>query len=107
MNLKFTTYSNMALVSNKRQNFKDALDVAGKALSLDLSKVGDAEKAKVYFRRATAYIGIKDDENAIKDLEEADGLKKDGAVTRELEAARKRVKDREAKFKGAFKKAFK
>src|SRR5690606_33867811 len=107
INLKFTTYSNLSLVNNKRSNFKEAIEAADKALRLDLSKIGEAEQSKAYFRRGCAHVGLKDDDEAVKDFEKANSLKKDPATTQQLEAARGRLKQRAEKFKNAFKKAFK
>ena len=69
--------------------------------------IKEPERAKAYFRRAVAERGLKNDDAAIKDLEEAHKLlPNDGAIERELEAARKKVREQDAREKKAFKKFF-
>lgn len=103
--LRFTLNSNSALLSNKLKDFAEGERYASAAL-----KVGgttDAEKAKALYRRAIAYIGLKDDDNGFKDLEEANKLvPNDGAVVKELADVKKRATERAKKEKAAYSKFF-
>lgn len=103
--LKFILLSNSALVQVKLKSFEDAL--ASASLALDVSGVSESDRAKAYYRRALARTGLNDDEDAIRDLEEASKLAPgDGAITKELSAAKKRIAERIKKEKAAYKKFF-
>ena len=67
----------------------------------------DADKAKAYFRRGVAHIGLKDDDSALEDLKTANDLVPgDTAVVKELEAVKKRIQDKAAKTKAKLKNFF-
>ncbi|KAF2020190.1 peptidyl-prolyl cis-trans isomerase D [Aaosphaeria arxii CBS 175.79] len=103
--LKISLHSNSALLQNKVGQFNDAAESATKALEVEGIK--DQDKAKALFRRAQAKIGKKSDEDAQVDLEAAQKLAPgDSAIIKELEAAKKRVKDRKEREKKAYKNAF-
>lgn len=103
--LRFTLNSNSALLSNKLKDFSEGLRSASAALSV--SGISDAEKAKALFRRAVAHIGLKDDEAALKDLEEANTLApKDAAILKELGDIKKKAADRAKKDRALYSKAF-
>jgi peptidyl-prolyl isomerase D len=104
--LRFTLNSNSALLSNKLRDFSDGLRYASAAL--DVTGITDAEKAKALFRRAVAEIGLKDEDAALKDLEEANKLVPgDAAVIKELAAVKKAAAERAKKEKAAYSKFFK
>lgn len=103
--LKISLYSNEALLNNKVKKYPQAIESASKAL--DIKGISDKDRAKALFRRAQGRIGKKADEDAIEDLEAAkDLVPGDAAVLRELEGAKKRLKDRKEKEKKAYKNAF-
>lgn len=103
--LKFTLHSNSALLQNKQGNFRDAEDSATKALAIE--NIKDADKAKAHFRRGVAKVGLKDDEAALEDFTNAHTLAPgDAAVSKELEAAKKRSQDKIAKQKAKLKNFF-
>jgi peptidyl-prolyl isomerase D len=103
--LRFTLNSNSALLANKLQSYDDALRYASAAL--DVANITDAEKAKALYRRAIAEVALKDEEAALKDLEEANKLiPDDGAVTKELSAVKKAAAERAKKEKAAYSKFF-
>ncbi|KAF8429734.1 cyclophilin-like domain-containing protein [Tirmania nivea] len=103
--LKFTLYSNLALLQNKQGNFRDAEGSASKALQVD--NIKDADKAKAYFRRGVAHSGLKDDDSALEDLKKANDLAPgDAAVVKELEAVKKKIQDKAAKTKAKLKNFF-
>lgn len=106
--VRFTLHSNSALIQLKLHQFEDALKSASYALDLSSPGITDADKAKALYRRALARSALKDDEEAIKDLEEALRLlpQGDAAITKELNAAKKREHDRITKEKKAYKKFF-
>ncbi|KAF2201408.1 peptidyl-prolyl cis-trans isomerase 1 [Delitschia confertaspora ATCC 74209] len=103
--LKFSLYSNSALLQIKLKNFDDAARSASNAL--EVPGVTDQEKGKAYYRRALARIGKKGDEDAVEDLEAAKKcVPGDAAVIKELETTKKRVADRKKKEKEVYKNAF-
>lgn len=105
ISLKFTLYSNSALLLNKSGKFHEAVENATKAL--DLEGLSDAEKAKAYFRRGVAKVGLKDDDAAVEDLTEASKLAPgDAAVIKELDAAKKRIQAKKEKTKAKMKNFF-
>ena len=103
--LRFTLNSNSALLSNKLKDFAEGLRSASAAL--DVPAITDSEKAKALYRRAIAEIGLKDEDGALKDLEEANGLVPgDAAVIKELSEVKKKAQERAKKEKAAYSKFF-
>lgn len=103
--LKFSLFSNSALLQIKLKDFEGALASASKALEVEGAT--DAEKGKAYYRRALAKAGKKNDEDAIEDLEAANKcVPGDAAVAKELEVVKKRVAERRKKEKAVYKNAF-
>ncbi|KAB8295285.1 hypothetical protein EYC80_007192 [Monilinia laxa] len=103
--LRFTLNSNSALLHNKLKNFADAERTASSALAV--SGTTDTDRAKALYRRAVAYVGLKNEEDALKDLEEANKLVPgDAAVAKELSAVKKNVAERAKKEKAAYSKFF-
>ncbi len=103
--LRFTLNSNSALLSNKLKDYNEGLRCATAAL--EVNGITDAEKAKALYRRAVAQIGLKDEDAALKDLEEADHLvPNDAAVVKELKAVKKASAERAKKEKAAYSKFF-
>jgi peptidyl-prolyl isomerase D len=103
--LRFILNSNSALLANKLKDFSDGLRYASAAL--DVSDITDAEKAKALYRRAVAEIGLKDEDAALKDLEEANKLVPgDAAVVKELAIVKKAAAERAKKEKAAYSKFF-
>lgn len=106
-NLRFTIHSNSALVQIKLRSFEDALRSASSALDVNPAVTTDAEKAKALYRRALARVALKNDEEAIVDLEQAAKLVPgDAGVVKELAAAKKREADRVEKEKAVYRKFF-
>lgn len=105
--LKFTLHSNSALLANKAQRYEDAQKWASFALEAVPSDAKDVDKGKAHYRRAIAKIGLKDDDDALKDLEQAAKLAPgDPGISGEKAKVLKRVVEREKKEKAAFKKFF-
>ncbi|PWW72419.1 peptidyl-prolyl cis-trans isomerase [Tuber magnatum] len=103
--LKFTLYSNIALLHNKQKGYREADDAATKALAIE--EVAGPERAKALYRRAIAKVALKDEDGALDDLKEAHKLAPDNAaVTKELDAAKKKLAARKEKEKAAYKKFF-
>ncbi|KAF2748323.1 peptidyl-prolyl cis-trans isomerase D [Sporormia fimetaria CBS 119925] len=103
--LKISLHLNSALLQNKLKMYKDAEESCEKVL--DEEKVEEKERAKALFRRAQAKIGKKSDEDAVLDLEMALKLVPgDSAVVKELEGARRRVRERKEREKKVYAKAF-
>ena len=103
--LRFTLNSNSALLANKLKAWDDALRYASAAL--DVANITDAEKAKALFRRGQAEVGLKDEDAALKDLEEANKLAPgDAAVMKELATLKKSAAERAKKEKAAYSKFF-
>ncbi|KAF8471185.1 cyclophilin-like domain-containing protein [Kalaharituber pfeilii] len=103
--LKFTLYSNAALLQNKIGNFRDADESATKALEVE--SITDKDKAKAHFRRGVAKVGLKDDAAALEDLTKANELVPgDAAVVKELETVKKRLHEAHQKQKAKLKNFF-
>ena len=65
------------------------------------------DRAKASYRKALALLGLKDDEEAVKNLETAQALApNDAAISKELGAAKKRAAEHAKKEKAAYKKFF-
>jgi peptidyl-prolyl isomerase D len=103
--LRFTLNSNSALLSNRLKAYDDALRSASAAL--DVANIADADKAKALYRRAIAEVALKDEEGAVKDLQEANKLvPNDAAIVKELAQVKQAVAARLKKEKSAYSKAF-
>lgn len=103
--LRFTLNSNSALLSNKLMSYDDALRSASAAL--DVADISGADKAKALYRRAVAEVGLKDEDAALKDLEEAIKFAPgDPAISKELALVKKTALDRAKKEKAAYSKFF-
>ena len=103
--LKFTLYSNSALLQNKSSNFRDADESATKALGVE--NITDQEKAKAHFRRGVAKVGLKDDDSALEDLTAANKLVPgDAAIAKELDAVKKNLQEKNEKQKAKLKNFF-
>lgn len=103
--LRFTLNSNSALLSNKLKDYNEGLRAASEALTV--SNITHAEKAKALYRRAIAHIGLKDNELALKDLEQANTLApNDAAVVKELNDIKKKAADQAKKDRAIYSKAF-
>ncbi|EPS41393.1 hypothetical protein H072_4724 [Dactylellina haptotyla CBS 200.50] len=104
--LRFSLHSNSALLQNKQKAFKDAEDSATRALEVD--DLSDAEKGKGYYRRATARLGLKNEQLALEDLEQAiKYAPNDGAVKRDFDALKEKQAARAQKERNAYKNMFK
>lgn len=106
--LKFTLHSNSALLANKLQRFADGSTWAGYALTVAGEiKAKDSDKAKAHYRRAVALVGLKEEDNALKELETAATLApNDAAIANEISRVKKHKGEIERKEKAAAKKFF-
>ncbi|KAI9860450.1 MAG: peptidyl-prolyl cis-trans isomerase cpr6 [Trichoglossum hirsutum] len=103
--LRFVLHLNSALCQIKLESFEDARASASHALNVP--NAADKEKAKAYFRRGLANVGLKDDEEAEKDLGIAAKLAPgDSLVVKEYESVKKRAAERMRKEKEAYKRFF-
>ncbi|WPH03939.1 Peptidyl-prolyl cis-trans isomerase [Acrodontium crateriforme] len=103
--LRVSLYTNSSLLQYKLKAYRDASMSADKALSVP--ELGSAEKAKALFRKAVAVKELKDEDEALKCLEEAAKLApEDAAVKNELAVVKKAKADRRAKEKKAYAKMF-
>jgi peptidyl-prolyl isomerase D len=103
--LRFILNNNSSLLYIKLKNWEDAVRSAGAAL--EVAGVKDTDRAKAFYRRGHAQVQLKDDESAVKDLTEAKKLVPgDSVVTNELESIKKRLEEKLAKEKKAYKKFF-
>jgi peptidyl-prolyl isomerase D len=103
--LRFTLNCNSALLNLKLEAYEDAERSAASALAV--SGITDAEKGKALYRRGLALIKLKDEDEAIKSLEEARKVVPgDTAIVNELNAVKKQAAARVAKEKAAYKKFF-
>lgn len=103
--LKIIVYSNLALLQNKTNQFNEAVESATKALEIE--GITEKDLAKAYFRRATAKVGKKNEEDALADLNEAIKYAPgDAAIVKELDVVKKKVQARKEKEKKAYANAF-
>ncbi|KAK1654466.1 cyclophilin type peptidyl-prolyl cis-trans isomerase/CLD [Colletotrichum phormii] len=103
--LRFTLNNNSALLNIKLEAWDDAAKTA--TYALDVAGTKDTDRAKALYRRGFANVRLKDEENAIKDLEEAHKLVPDDKVIlHELNAIKQKAAARAAKEKAAYKKFF-
>lgn len=106
--LRFTLHSNSALLANKLKHWKDGKTWAGYALeTADAANAKDADRAKAYYRRAVAQVGLKEEDAAIKDLEAALKLAPgDAAISNEIARVKKIIAEADKKQKEAARKFF-
>lgn len=103
--IRFSANNNSALLSIKQESWDEAIRFATSALAV--ADTAPADRAKAHYRRGVAHSRIKDEEAAIKDLEEAHRLApNDGVVSTELAAVKAKATARAAKEKAAYKKFF-
>ena len=103
--LKISLFSNTALCYNKEQNYKDAAKAAESAL--DIKGITDAEKGKALYRLALAKSGLKNDEEAVKDLQEAQKiLPDDPNIKNELLKLKQKATERLKKERATYSKMF-
>ncbi|KAI0417152.1 cyclophilin-like domain-containing protein [Xylaria grammica] len=103
--LRFTLNCNSALLNLKLEAWDDAERSAAAALAVP--GTSDPEKGKAHYRRGLALIKLKDEDEAVKALQEARRLVPgDAAVVKELDAVKKQAAARLAKEKAAYKKFF-
>ena len=103
--LKFTLHANSALLQNKLGLYEGALASATSAL--EVPGLSDGDKAKALYRRGVARSSRRDEEEAVKDLEEAGKLAPgDKAIADQLALVKKRLNERKSKEKAAYKKFF-
>ncbi|XHG09688.1 peptidyl-prolyl cis-trans isomerase cpr6 [Aspergillus wentii] len=106
--LRFALHSNSSLLANKLAQYQDAQNWATYALEVATAAAAkDSDKAKAYYRRAVARGGLKEEDAALKDLQEAEKLAPgDAGIANEAVKIKKAIKDREAKEKAAARKFF-
>lgn len=106
--LRFTLHSNSSLLANKLEQYKNGKTWATYALEVSAAaNAKDADKAKAYYRRAVASEGLKEEDEALADLEEASKLApSDAAIVNEIAKVKRSIKAAEAKERAAAKKFF-
>ncbi|KAL4906658.1 peptidyl-prolyl cis-trans isomerase D [Aspergillus multicolor] len=106
--LRFTLHSNSSLLANKLGQFKNGKAWATYALDVaDAASAKDADRAKVHYRRAVAESGLKEEDDALKDLELASKLApSDAAIAAETARVKQAIKSREAREKATARKFF-
>lgn len=103
--LRFTLNSNSALLSNRLKSYEEAARSA--TFALEVPGITDVEKGKALYRRAVAEVALKDEDSALRDLEEASKLVPgDAAVTKELTGVKRMAAERAKKEKAAYSKFF-
>lgn len=106
--LRFTLHSNSALLANKLKHFHDGKKWAGHALeTAQAAGAKDGDRAKAHYRRAVAEVGLKEEDDALKDLEAALKLSpNDAAISNEIARVKKIIADADKKQKEAARKFF-
>lgn len=99
---------NIALTALKAQPPSNSSAIRAATKALEINGLKDAEKAKAYYRRGLAYAATKEEEEAEKDLVNADKLLggQDLALKAELEKVRAKRKEKREKDKKAFRGLF-
>ena len=105
--IRFTHCSNSALLHIKLSAFSEANASADQALNIKEDLVSKQDRAKAFYRKALALLGLKDEEEAIKNLEKAQELAPgDAAIVKSLQDAKKKVTEQAKKEKAAYSKFF-
>lgn len=105
--LRFTLHNNSAMLANKAKRYQEAQKWATSAIEAANKNTKDTDKAKAYYRRGQARVGLKDLEDAVQDFEQAAKLApQDAVIKNELTKTKNAVKESEKKEKAAFKKFF-
>ncbi|CAG8525647.1 4903_t:CDS:2 [Acaulospora colombiana] len=105
--LKIPCFLNKAACALKLQTWKDAIEATNSVLEMPGEVLSATDKAKALYRRGCAKVGIKDEEDAVKDLKEASQLNpNDAAILKELNNAKQKILAREKAAKKAYSKMF-
>ncbi|GAA5821081.1 hypothetical protein JCM3770_000082 [Rhodotorula araucariae] len=116
--LRLSLLLNSALVALKVGGSSAAalgVKSASRALRLDgnpdempmAKRLSEGEKAKALYRRAMARLVLKEEKEAVADLEEAAKLQpEDAAIRKELSGAKQRIEERKKRARAAFGKMF-
>ena len=105
--LKIPCYLNKAACALKLHNWQHVVDDTTIVLEMSSEYLSDTDKAKALYRRGSAKVGMKDEEEAIKDLREASKLNpQDAAIIKEINIAKQKIQVREQAQKKAFAKMF-
>lgn len=103
--LRFSLSNNSALLQNKLRDYEGAIKSASSAL--EVKDVSPTDKAKAHFRRAQALEARKQEDEAIKDFEEAQTLApNDALIVNALASAKKKLAEVRKKEKAAYAKFF-
>ncbi|PKS05789.1 hypothetical protein jhhlp_007618 [Lomentospora prolificans] len=107
--LRFALNNNSAFVQIKLSAWSDVVASASGALNMrdPHGVITVADRTKALYRRGVAYLNLKDEENALKDLAEAYKLSpKDAGVAKEYTALKKKSDEKDKKLNAAYKKFF-
>lgn len=103
--LRISLNSNAALMNMKLGAWDETVRAADNALAVP--SISYKDKAKALYRRGFAQVRLKDDDAALKSLEEAKKIApEDAAITKELTALKQVAAERLNKEKAAYKKFF-
>lgn len=103
--LKLSTYLNLALVSLKLNKYAEVLNATTEAL--DVETIDDKSRAKALYRRGSAHLKLKSEEEALKNFQDALKLSPgDAAIIKGIEDVKKSELARTQKEKKAFSKMF-
>lgn len=103
--LRFSLNNNAALLSIKQELWADGIRHATSALVV--AGISDTDRAKALYRRGLALVRAKDEERALKDLEEAHRIEpSDALVANEMRSLKAKTAAKEAQEKAAYKKFF-
>ncbi|KAK1061343.1 peptidyl-prolyl cis-trans isomerase cpr6 [Friedmanniomyces endolithicus] len=103
--LKISLHTNSSMLQYKLKSYKESLTSADNALAIQ--GISDTQKAKALYRKALAAKESKNEDDALKCLEEAGKLApNDAAIKNELAAVKKAAVARREKEKKAYSKAF-
>jgi peptidyl-prolyl isomerase D len=103
--IKFVLYNNAALMQLNIKDYDGAIKSATSALAVP--GIGDDLRAKAFFRRGNGRVGKKNEDEALKDFEEAHKLvPTDAGIKNKLAEVKKAATERLKKEKAAYSKFF-
>ena len=89
--LRITTFSNIAACYLKMENYEKCIEKCNRVLECD------ADNVKAIFRRGRAYLALKDDFNAAKDLEKAQQAMPDDKLVQYFMKKLKKMQKKQSK----------
>ncbi|KAL1920488.1 uncharacterized protein VTP21DRAFT_865 [Calcarisporiella thermophila] len=105
--VKIPCYLNRAMCNLKLSQYRAAIKDATAVVEMPSDYLTQSDRTKAYFRRGVALVNVKEEEEAVKDLEKALELApSDVAIKKELTNTKQKIIQRREKQKQAYAKMF-